>query len=74
MATKTTDNTITLSEKAVRRIGGMVVLPLRKWEQIEENLEDLKMYRSESLAEEIAKRRKEKGAVPLEKVLKKYNI
>lgn len=32
------------------------------------------MYHSESLTEEIAKRRKEKKIISLEKLLKKYRI
>jgi len=35
-------------------------------------LEDLEMYQSERLAKEIAKRRKEKEIIPLEKLLKRY--
>ena len=53
---------------------GIVILPIEKWEEIERDLEDLEMYRSENFAKEIAKRRKEKKEIPLEKVLKKYKI
>ena len=53
---------------------GIVILPIEKWEEIERDLEDLEMYRSEKFAKEIAKRRKEKKEIPLEKVLKKYKI
>ena len=53
---------------------GIVILPIEKWEEIERDLEDLEMYRSENFAKEIAKRRKAKKEIPLEKVLKKYKI
>lgn len=73
MTNQTTKN-IVLPKSAIREKEGIVILPLKKWRKVEEELEDLEMYRSESLAKEIAKRRKEKGAVPLEKLLKKYHI
>jgi len=57
-----------------RSKGGMVLLPLNTWRSIEGDLEDLEMYRSETLAQEIAKRRKAKKTVPLQKLLKKYHI
>lgn len=65
--------TICFSKESLEK-EGVVVLPLRKWRVIEEDLEDLEMYRSVLLASEIARRRKEKKSVSLEKVLKKYNI
>jgi len=65
---------ITLPKADIREKEGVVILPLEKWRKIEEKLEDLEMYRSESLAKEIEKRRKEKETVPLEKLLKKYHI
>lgn len=49
-------------------------MPLKKWQKIEEELENLEMYRSEALAKEIQKRRKEKGTIPLKNILKKYRI
>lgn len=61
-------NTITLPRSAFKEGEGVVVLPIRQWKKIEEALEDLEMHRSESFAKEIAKRRKEKKAVPLEKI------
>jgi len=67
-------NTISLPKSVIREKEGIVILPLRKWKMIEEALEDLEMYRSESLAKEIEKRRKEKKTIPLEKLLKKYRI
>ena len=66
--------TITLPKEALREKEGVVILPLKKWREIEEGLEDLEMYRSEGLTKEIAKRRYEKKTVPLEKLLKKYCI
>ena len=65
---------ITLPKADIREKEGVVILPLEKWRKIEEKLEDLEMYRSESLAKEIEKKRKEKETVPLEKLLKKYHI
>jgi len=73
MANQTTKN-IVLPKSAIKEKEGVVILPLKKWKKIEGALEDLEMYRSESLAKEISKRRKEKGTVPLEKFLKKYHI
>jgi hypothetical protein len=65
---------ITLPKSAIKTKEGIVILPLERWRKVEEELEDLEMYRSESLAKEIEKRRKEKEAIPLEKFLKKYHI
>ncbi len=67
-------NTITLPKSAIEGKQGVVILPLRKWKEVEKDLEDLEMYRSESLAKEINKRRKEKETVSLEKLLKEYRI
>ncbi len=50
---------ITLSKEDVRETEGVVILPLKKWKKIEEDLEDLEMYRSENLAKEIKKAREE---------------
>jgi hypothetical protein len=58
-------NTIVLPKSVMRGKEGVVILQLRKWQKIEEELENLEMYRSEALAKEIQKRRKEKGTVPL---------
>jgi hypothetical protein len=65
---------IILPRSAIREKEGIVILPLKKWREIEEALEDLEMYRSEKLVKEIEKRRKEKETIPLEKLLKKYHI
>ena len=65
---------IVLPKSAIREKEGIVILPLKKWKQIEEELEDFEMYRSEKLAKEIEKRRKEKETVSLEKLVKKYKI
>lgn len=73
MANQISKNII-LPKSAIREKEGVVILPLRKWREIEEKLEDLKMYRSKSLVKEIAERRKGKKTVPLEKLLKKYHI
>lgn len=73
MANQTTKN-IVLPKSAIREKEGIVILPLKKWKRVEQALEDLEMYKSESLAKEINKRRKEKETVPLGKLLKKYHI
>lgn len=67
-------NTIVLPKSFIREKEGVVILPLRKWQEIEEELENLEMYRSEALAKEIQKRRKEKETIPLKNILKKYRI
>ena len=68
-------NTITISKNLIK-IGkeSMVILPLKKWQEIETELEDLEMYRSVKLMEEIAQRRQEKKVVSLESLLKKYKV
>lgn len=68
MATITIPKTIKIGKEPV------VVFPLKKWKEIEENLENLEMYYSERLAKEIAKRRKSGETVSLESLLKKYRI
>jgi len=65
---------IVLPRFAIQEKQGIVVLPLKKWKRIEQALEDLEMYQSAVLAIEIAKRRKQKTTVSLEKLLKKYRI
>lgn len=65
---------IVLPKSAIREREGIVILPLNKWKEIEGALEDLEMYRSERLATEIEKRRKEKVIAPLKTLLKKYHI
>jgi len=60
---------IILPKSAIREKEGVVILPLKRWKEIEEGLEDLEMYRSETLAKEIEKRRKEKKTVSLKKLL-----
>ena len=66
--------TLVLPRSFIREKDGVVILPLKKWEKMKKELEDLEMYRSEKLAKEINKRRKEKETVPLEKLLKKYHL
>lgn len=67
-------NTITLPRSVIKEGAGFVILPLQRWKKIEEALEDLEMYHSESLSKEISLRRGAKKAVPLEGILKKYHI
>jgi len=68
-------NTITISKKIIEiNKEPAVILPLKKWKEIEADLEDLEMYRSENFRKEIKKRRKEKIVMPLGKILKKYHI
>lgn len=71
---KNTPKNIKLPKSLIKKKEGVVILPLKKWKKIEQNLEDLEMYRSESLPKEIEKSRKEKETVPLEKLLKKHRI
>ena len=52
----------------------MVVLPLKKWQGIENELEDLEMYRSGIFAKEIARSRAGKKTIPLASLLKKYRV
>lgn len=68
-------NTITIPKNLIK-IGkeSVVILPLKKWQKIEMELEDLEMYRSVRLTKEIAQRRREKTAVPLKNLLNKYKI
>lgn len=68
---------ITLPKSAIRKKEGIVILPLKKWREIEEELEDLEMYRSEGLAKEIEKRRKEVKdgkTITLEELEKKLGL
>ena len=65
---------ILLPKSVILEKEGIVILPLKKWKKIERELEDLEMYRSEELAKEIEKRRKEKKTIPLKSLLKKYRI
>lgn len=64
---------IVLPKTTFKEKEGVVILPLKKWHEIEKKLEDLEMYSSE-LAKEIEERRKEKKVVPLKNLLKKYQI
>ncbi len=73
MANQISKNII-LPRSFIREKEGIVILPLKKWKEIEKSLEDLEMYRSERLAKEIEKRRKQKETVSLAKLLKKYRI
>ncbi len=73
MATQNTKN-IVLPKSAIREKEGIVILPLKKWKRIEEELENLEMYCSERLAKEVQKRRKEKQSISLQNLLKKYHI
>lgn len=62
---KTKAQTIDLSKYPV------VVLPLDEFEKMKE---DLEMYQSKNFRREIAKARKEKKTIPIEHLLKKYNL
>lgn len=50
----------------------VVVLPMKKWREIEDALEDLEMYSSQKLRKDIENARKEKKTVDLEELMKKY--
>ena len=73
MANAILDNIILRVPKSIQN-KGMVILPLRHWRKIAEDLEDLAMYRSKKLAKEIAVRRNYKKSIPLKKILEKYKI
>lgn len=73
MASQNTKS-IVLPKSAIQGKEGIVILSLKKWKEVEEALEDLEMYQSESLVKDIAKRRKDKKTVPLSRLLKKYHI
>lgn len=66
--------TISLPKSAFKEKEGLVLVPLKKWMKIEEDLEDLEMYRSETLVQEISKRRTDEKTVFLDTLLKKYRI
>ena len=72
--TNRTSKNIVLPKSIIREEEGIVILPLKKWKIIEEQLEDLEMYNSKNLAEEIEKRRKSKKTISLKSLLKKYQI
>jgi hypothetical protein len=65
--------TITIPNKLIKK-GNLVVIPFKKWKEIEICLEDFEMYSSEKLAKEIKKRRTDKTAVSLKELLKKYRV
>lgn len=68
-------NTITIPKNLIKiNKESMIILPLKKWQEIELQLEDLEMYRSVKLAKEIAQRRKQKTITPLKSLLNKYRI
>jgi hypothetical protein len=52
----------------------VAVLPLAKWQEIENIIEDWEMYNSENFRRDIAKARKEKNRIPLETLLRKYKL
>jgi len=72
--TNRVSKSIVLPRSAIKEKEGIVILPLKKWKIIEQQLEDLEMYSSEGLAREIEKRRKAKKTIPLKSLLKKYHI
>ncbi len=72
--TNRTSKNIVLPKSIIREEEGIVILPLKKWKIIEEQLEDLEMYNSKNLAKEIEKRRKSKKTISLKSLLKKYQI
>ncbi len=64
-----------LSEIKPVKIGSkpVVVVPLKKWEEIEDLLEDLEIFKSKKFKADIKKARIEKR-IPFDDVLKKYNL
>jgi len=65
---------VSIPKSALMSNEGVVVLPMKKWREIEDDLENSQMYLSENLAKEIAERRKDKKTVPLDVLLKKHKI
>jgi len=74
METQTPKNSISILKDAVREQGGMVVLPLEKWQKIEMILKDAAIQGSQSLADDIAERRRDNQSVSLDSILEKYKI
>ena len=58
MANRISKN-IVLPKSAFREREGIVIIPLKKWKEIEEALEDLEMYRSKTFVKAIATSRQE---------------
>lgn len=50
---------ITLPRASIFRKEGVAILPLKRWKEIEDELEDLEMTKSKKLAKEIAQARTE---------------
>jgi len=71
--TQTTLEKLDLVAEIAKQQYGLVVLPLKKWQAIERDLEDLEMYRSSCFVEEIKRRRQDKKTISLDKILKKYH-
>lgn len=65
---------ISLTKSSIKEKGGVVVIPLKKWGEIESDLEDLEMYRSKDLANEIKERRADKENIPLDQLLEKHSL
>ncbi len=74
MDTETITKNNSLKKLFLNASDGMVVLPLKKWKVIEEDLEDLEMYRSANFTKEITNRRKETKTISLAKLLQKHKI
>lgn len=70
MSTQNNKKSITIPRPLFEKEGA-VVLSLQEYERMKE---DLEMLQSKELAKEIAKARKEKKTVPLEKLLKENNL
>ena len=68
-------NTIIIPKKLIaKNEEPVVILPLKKWKEIEMKLEDAEMYGSNYFVKEISKRRIEKKSISLKELLKKHNI
>lgn len=70
------NNNVTLSQniiipKPLIRHGGVVVLLLNEYERMKE---DLEILQSKKLPKDIEKARKDKISIPLEKLLREYNL
>lgn len=59
MVNRITNNSISVSERAVRKEGGMVVLPLKKWERFEKERLELHLAIEAILSGELALRKRQ---------------
>lgn len=59
MSNQVSNNSITVSKRTVRKEGGMVVLPLKKWEKFEKEKLELRLAIEAILSGELALRKRQ---------------